>query len=537
MLPLHVHASDQRRFQEEGLAFGKQMHATSMHFEDALCIEDITPLDQRGKTFDAEAARQRVKKQDIPENTIADLSRASHARHGALDEKSIAHSDSLLINPQNATSPSIEDDYRIETCLQYDAPFELELTHRLHVAVTKTPAIETEVHICQGHHEEKTCSIGKREATLKRYKKKLASDSTIQSYQVSKIHGYPAISMQWKHHDNMATCSNSKIEKRVLKEGLSDIHEAWVADNSESEKLAQSQNCTFIKSTKSTPEPRQMNEMDITRSWLKTDLYMCRHDQAKCPFLNSYLCVQKDKRCIQSAGDQCAVWELTFKCKVGKHAISKNSTENTYGVHKDLLETNYPPNSSFTEAVTKLQIFEEMKREFEKSNQPNIAHVELFGGKKSQCSKSLAGDMLYDCCFSLRGLANTLKLSKCTADELALAEMREKGMCYYLGSHKDAFLELWNSRTQHVYCCFPSKLARVLQQEGRKQLGIDWGSAKEPNCRGLTQEEIRRLDLAKIDLSEAYNTPPSIDMTERLKGIQERLEKRLAECAESAGQQ
>ena len=52
------------------------------------------------------------------------------------------------------------------------------------------------------------------------------------------------------------------------------------------------------------------------------------------------------------------------------------------------------------------------------------------------------------------------------------------------------------------YCCFKSKLMRVIQEQGRAQLGLSFGTAKEPDCRGLNLEEIQRINWDKIDWSE-----------------------------------
>lgn len=54
------------------------------------------------------------------------------------------------------------------------------------------------------------------------------------------------------------------------------------------------------------------------------------------------------------------------------------------------------------------------------------------------------------------------------------------------------------------YCCFNSKLARIMQQQGRSQLGISWGNADSPNCAGLTPEQFQSLDFSRIDMSEYY---------------------------------
>ena len=44
---------------------------------------------------------------------------------------------------------------------------------------------------------------------------------------------------------------------------------------------------------------------------------------------------------------------------------------------------------------------------------------------------------------------------------------------------------------------FGSKLGRILQQQGRSQLGIGWG-----NCRGFTVTEVESIDFERLDLSE-----------------------------------
>jgi len=56
-------------------------------------------------------------------------------------------------------------------------------------------------------------------------------------------------------------------------------------------------------------------------------------------------------------------------------------------------------------------------------------------------------------------------------------------------------------------------LEKVIQVEGRKQLGLDFGSGGSPNCRGLKMEEIKRLDFSKIDF-----TPFVKELTAKFKG-------------------
>jgi conjugal transfer mating pair stabilization protein TraN len=61
-----------------------------------------------------------------------------------------------------------------------------------------------------------------------------------------------------------------------------------------------------------------------------------------------------------------------------------------------------------------------------------------------------------------------------------------------------------------VYCVFPSKIARIVQVEGRRnQLGIGFGVVGDdyahPDCRGITPEELSKLDFGKMDFRSLYN--------------------------------
>jgi conjugal transfer mating pair stabilization protein TraN len=52
------------------------------------------------------------------------------------------------------------------------------------------------------------------------------------------------------------------------------------------------------------------------------------------------------------------------------------------------------------------------------------------------------------------------------------------------------------------YCCFNSKLARIIQEQGRPQLGRSFGDPKNPDCSGLTIGDIMKIDFSKVDFSE-----------------------------------
>ena len=145
-------------------------------------------------------------------------------------------------------------------------------------------------------------------------------------------------------------------------------------------------------------------------------------------------------------------------------------------------------NTGFVNATTRLNMAVELGgEEFDRDN------LEFFKGTRQRCHIHFGG--LANCCKNsglLVGLAN------CSASERELAEERNAGNTHYLGRYcsKRTFFGVCIRRSR-AWCVFGSKLGRILQQQGRAQLGIGWG-----NCRGLTVAEIEGIDFARLDLSE-----------------------------------
>ncbi len=105
----------------------------------------------------------------------------------------------------------------------------------------------------------------------------------------------------------------------------------------------------------------------------------------------------------------------------------------------------------------------------------------------------------HNCCSDKGALR---QLFGCSTEAKALAEKRKAKLCHHVHTWKGKKLE--RLKTWQSHCCFKSKLARIIQVEGRNQLGIDWGDPKNPDCRGLTLEEIQRIDFSKINLDELF---------------------------------
>ena len=155
------------------------------------------------------------------------------------------------------------------------------------------------------------------------------------------------------------------------------------------------------------------------------------------------------------------------------------------------VDKSYLTNGEMMDSVSKLYATSNMK--------PDKDHnFNLFAGFGNHCSKKPVG--FSNCCpDTSKGWGKQLG-AKCTKDEISLINLREKKLCVYVGKHNTKKMGV-TTVSKHHYCCFGNMLEKVIQVEGRKQLGINFGSGGSPNCRGLTMEEIQRLDFSKMDFS------------------------------------
>ncbi|MEA1053972.1 conjugal transfer protein TraN, partial [Lamprobacter modestohalophilus] len=74
--------------------------------------------------------------------------------------------------------------------------------------------------------------------------------------------------------------------------------------------------------------------------------------------------------------------------------------------------------------------------------------------------------------------------------------------CHYVGSYCDSEILGICIEKQKAFCCFNTPLARIINEQAYPQLGRGWGEPEHPNCRGLSLQELERLDWSRIDLSE-----------------------------------
>jgi len=94
-------------------------------------------------------------------------------------------------------------------------------------------------------------------------------------------------------------------------------------------------------------------------------------------------------------------------------------------------------------------------------------------------------------------LQYVMSLSQCTQEEQALAMHKGADLSVYVGTACTKSFLGSCLETTDTYCSFNSVLAKIINQQGKAQLGLDFST-----CSGLTIQQVTSIDFTKIDFSE-----------------------------------
>ena len=104
--------------------------------------------------------------------------------------------------------------------------------------------------------------------------------------------------------------------------------------------------------------------------------------------------------------------------------------------------------------------------------------------------------------------------------------------CHYIGDYCEKKWPMVGCvQKAKSYCCFNTKMARIIHEQGRPQLvsfGADggWGVPAAPNCRGFTPDEFQYLDFSRIDLSEYFEDIQK-DLSTKIQGAQTTIQNKV----------
>lgn len=102
-----------------------------------------------------------------------------------------------------------------------------------------------------------------------------------------------------------------------------------------------------------------------------------------------------------------------------------------------------------------------------------------------------------------------MSMLSCNQNEGMLAMKEGARLCHTVGTYCSSCIRILGKCVSCIErttskCCFNSVLSRIINEQGRTQLGRGWGGASSPDCSGFTVAQLQALDFARMDLSEFY---------------------------------
>lgn len=206
-------------------------------------------------------------------------------------------------------------------------------------------------------------------------------------------------------------------------------------------------------------------------------------------------CTLSSNRCLeQQNSGLCVHEERHYECEATPTSVLQTCGSQNWCVNATCIEEQKPePNQNFGQAAAMMSLLQEMGKDFTRTSADEIT---IFSGTAKSCNKWVLG--LKNCC-SDSGLLIDNALAECSESEKQLATQQQSGHAHYVSTYcsKKTISGVCIRRTRN-FCTFNSRLARILQEYAHHQLGIPWSHA----CRGLTSDELTKMDWTGLDLSE-----------------------------------
>jgi len=280
--------------------------------------------------------------------------------------------------------------------------------------------------------------------------------------------------------------------------------------------------------TDSDPVTRVIDGIPVTQPcWAWSRTFQCteRRPANDCSELDKKPeCRFDHNECLSENEDgSCNVFDKVYACKTPDTGTGEPGGSicggDLYCINGECTQVEREASTEFKDAMVAVQAMGNVRDHFDPET------MTLFNGEKAGCHKPVFG--LVNCCAGkTSGLITTaagaaaiasgpaaiaalatpfLTMFLCDPEEKMLDVKDRMGLCHYVGTYcSDKVLGVCTSKRKN-YCCFESKLSRILQEQGRAQIGKTWGKAKEPDCKGFLIEEFQRLDLSKMDFTEVYS--------------------------------
>lgn len=256
--------------------------------------------------------------------------------------------------------------------------------------------------------------------------------------------------------------------------------------------------------------------------WAYRDKYVTQSaDNGTCQaYVDNPACTLATRQCAFYSGEGTCLHEYaTYSCESKTSGKVMICGGDVFCLDGECDKAQSGKSNDFGEAVSQLAALAAAGKDVAALNGID---VRAFTGQAKFCKEAAAG---YSNCCKDSGWGQDIGLAKCSSDEKALAKAKTNKLTVSVGefcSKKVLGVCLEKKRS---YCQFDSKLAQIVQQQGRNgQLHISFGSSKHPDCRGITVDELQQIKFDQLDLTNFYEDlmnnqkiPDSGALTEKVK--------------------
>ncbi|WP_311268579.1 type-F conjugative transfer system mating-pair stabilization protein TraN [Escherichia coli] len=368
--------------------------------------------------------------------------------------------------------------------------------------------------------------------------------------------GFELISPRFNHMRNFLTCLPFMAGKGLFKQ----LKEAGVVQRAESFNVANlmplvadtpyvvwSESCPFSK------ELGKLTKTECTEAggnrtlvkdgqsysmyqscWAYRDTYVTQSaDKGTCQtYTDNPACTLVSHQCaFYSEEGACLHEYATYSCESKTSGKVMVCGGDVFCLDGECDKAQSGQSNDFAEAVSQLAALAAAGKDVAALNGGD---VRAFTGQAKFCKKAAAG---YSNCCKDSGWGQDIGLAKCSSDEKALAKAKSNKLTVSVGefcSKKVLGVCLEKKRS---YCQFDSKLAQIVQQQGRNgQLRISFGSAKHPDCRGITVDELQKIQFNRLDFTNFYEDLMNNQKIPDSGVLTQKVKEQIADQLKQAGQ-
>jgi conjugal transfer mating pair stabilization protein TraN len=303
------------------------------------------------------------------------------------------------------------------------------------------------------------------------------------------------------------TCTSPVIGAKLISQTPVTTVSTTIND-SQCARLAADSQCTapVDTCTDSDPVTRMIDGQPVTAPcWAWRRDYQCNNLQAAqdCTSLEANPGCRLVREDCLTEDSPCLTAERVYDCALPASPSGEQQyicDGDIYCINGECETITREPNTEFKDAVVALNAVKQARGEFDPDT------LSLFKGERGTCSSKVFG--ILNCCkgkgFPLIPGIGLLVALGCDASEVLLHQRDAQGLCTYVGTYcSNKVLGVCVTKRK-AHCCYESKLTRIIQEQGRAQLGKVWASPKTEQCAGFTLDEFSRLDLSQMDFSEVY---------------------------------